>query len=277
MSNKFSRGFTIIELIVAMTVMTILSGVVFVALDGLYSGNVGTSAQSTLDTDTLSVLRSIEKELTDASGWTTSLPVSIPLGPTNNTITAETWSYCGTGGVANCTQSVNRVLIASTPATDKADSDSTRLPIFANTSGSCNTAGTINTVQAVRIYFVAPDHTDATKNDLYRRTILNPTGATICGSTNPYQTTTCAPSVSNYAACKDTSGVSHTDAILATNISSFSVDYYTNANDSSPISSEYTTTASTINSSQAVRLTLGTNVFVNGATTTDTASIVISL
>ena len=272
-TTRLSRGFTIVELMIIISVMTILLGLVMSSLYSYYTSNTTSLKKSTQDTDTRKVLRTIESELTNTSGWITSLAVARPLGPTNSTSTNETWSFCGTGGTANCTQSVNRVLIAYTNATDKAASDSTRLPVFGMTSGVCDYS---KTIQVAQIYFVAADTSDPTRNNLYRRTVVNPDSSPRCNNVVPFQKTTCAVAVASQAGCLDSGGLSHIDAILLRGIKSFDVDYYAVSNDTSPITNQYSASASTIASSTTVKLSITTEVRLDGSPTTKTTDIRIS-
>jgi prepilin-type N-terminal cleavage/methylation domain-containing protein len=270
--SKISEGFTVVELAIVITVFSILSSLVIFTLGDFYESNTSSVSKSVQSTNTRSVLRAIEDDLVSTTGWATTLPVVRPLGPTNDLVNLETWSYCGTGGTSNCTQSVNRVLIAYTTATDKAPSDSTRLPVFANTMGSCTPDGTLNTIKVASIYFVALD-TSTSKYNLYRRTVVNPASGTICNGVVPYQNTTCATSVSSQPVCKDASNNSHTDAVLLTNIQSFTVDYYTQPNDTSPVTNEYTAPAASITNATTIKITVGTQSTVNGQQTTVNADL----
>lgn len=279
MFNKYRHrnesGFTIVELVVVMTVLAILSPILFVTMDDLYTSNTSSLALTTQDTDMKTMLRTMDSDLSSATGWDTSLAVVKPLGPTNSTTTSETWSYCGTGGTTNCSQSANRVLIAYVNATDKSSTDTTRLPVFASTGGSCDTSlSNIGIVKVAQIYYVAAD-ASGSYNDLYRRTVVNPEGDTYCNGATPYQHNTCATSVSTNANCKDSSGTSHTDAVLLTNVTSFTVDYYATPN-SSAISNPYTTSPSSITSSQSIDVTVTTQVRINGNLNSNTSDIRIT-
>lgn len=274
--KRAMAGITIVELIVVITVAGLLTGIVFGPLNDLYSSNVTTASRSAQDTYTRGVLRSIENELADAGGWTTSLSPPLGLGPLNNLLSLESWSYCGVSGILSCSSSTtNRVLITYTNATDKVSTDPTRLPIFDGTAGVCNTASTIVPIKAYRVYFVGPDATDASKNDLYRRTIVNPLGDVLCNGAIPIQKTTCAVALLSNLLCKDSSGASHADAVLLRDIKSFNVDYYPTPN-SAAIANPYTAPASAIASAQAIRITVTTQWKAEGKTTTDTSDILIS-
>jgi len=277
--NNYQRrnenGFTIVEMVVVMTVLAILAPLLFVIMNDLYTSNTTSLGLNTQDTNVKTVLRSIDSDLSNATGWDTTLAVDRPLGPKNSTTTSETWSYCGTGGTINCIQSVNRVLIAYINATDKSAADNSRLPVFANTGGSCDTSlSNIDIVKVAYIYFVAADPS-GNYNDLYRRTIVNPEKDVFCNGATPYQVTTCALSVRTNANCKDLSGKSHTDAVLLTNVTSFNVDYYATPNGSA-ISDPYKASAGSITSSQSIGVTVTSQVRIDGKLSTNTSDIRIT-
>lgn len=274
--RRSDAGFTLIELMVALIGMSVLATMVFYSLGDLYTDNISSLGKTTQSTSTLGVLQSIENDLASTSGWTTSLAVPVPLGPTNNTVNPETWNFCGTNGASDCNSSPNRVLIAYTNATDKAPTDATRLPVFANTAGNCDPNSPINTVKVAQIYFVAPDLTVANQNDLYRRTVVNPANDTICNGVTPYQKNSCAPSVMSQAGCKDSGGTAHQDAVLLTNVSAFNVDYYTAASDTSAIANEYSASQGTITGSKTIVVSVTSQVRINGTMTPNSANIRIT-
>ena len=128
-----SPGFTVTELAVVLTVLGSLIGIVLFTLGSFYESDTRSLALSTQDSDTRAVLRSIENEIMNSPGFSTSLPVSAPLGPAND---ANTWSYMGNLS----DKPTDRVLIARAYATDKAVSDNSRLPVFTSIDpgGSCD-------------------------------------------------------------------------------------------------------------------------------------------
>lgn len=273
-SSTKHTGFTIVELVVVMAVAALLTGVVLGTLGDFFTDNIRTSATTTQDTDTRSVLRTIENDLASTSGFSRDLAVSAsPLGVKNDT---TAWSYTGN----DTTTPSNRVLIAGVYATDKASTDDSRMPIFTDTGNGCAYANAA-VVQNAYIYFAAPDpdpskksSIDSTKRqyNLYRRTIVNTTGGTLCQT--PYQRQTCSAAVvaANSGICK--AG----DALLLSDIGTFAVDYYTSPNDKDPIATQYSTaTAADIASMKSIKLSITTGRLINGKITQNTAAIRISL
>lgn len=276
--KKITSGFTIVELIVVITVMGILLVLVMDILTDLYSSNAITLGRSVQDTDTRSVLRSIESDLSDATSWTTNLAPQVqPLGPT--VTPSDPWVYCGNAGNSACSNpNANRVLIAYTYATDKAPSDPSRLPVFAQTAGNCD-AGSASPMLVANIYFVAQDPQNSAKSNLYRRTIYNPGNSTPCSATH-YQKTTCkAADAGNVAYASICQGV---DATLLQDITSMKVDYYTSSSDTSPIANQYsgypsdTNLTTLISQAKTVKITVKTNRVINGIKQEQNADIRIS-
>lgn len=261
LSNK-SHGFTIVELLITITVGAIMMGTIVFGLGNYYQESVNSTQKTTQDTDTRSVLRTIENELVNTNGFITDLPVSAtPLGANNN---AAAWSYKG-----NISGNTNyRVLIGQTYATDKVSTDPTRLLVFSNPTNCSDTATSVP-VKNAQIYFVAQDATNT--YNLYRRTIVNSEGVTMCST--PFQKQTCA---SNYVAAY-ASVCKANDALLLSNIAAFNIDYYASSVDSTPIANQYTTAlASDISAAKSVKITVTTNRLINGVSTQNSAEIRIS-
>jgi type II secretory pathway pseudopilin PulG len=263
LSDK-SRGFTIPELIISITVSTIMLGVIIFGLGSYYEGNVASTKRTTQQTDTRSVLRTIENDLVNSDGFLTDLAVTAaPLG-SNNLTTA--WSYKGN----DLALPDNRVLIGQSYATDKARTDDSRLLVFVSPPAGCGDLSTATPATNALIYFVGRPTASSTLN-LYRRTIVNTAGGIMCST--PYQKQTCAPTLvlANPTVCKAS------DALLLADVQNFTVDYYASSNDSEPIADQYTTAlAANIAAAKSVKLTVTTNRLIDGKSTAESASIRIS-
>lgn len=279
--NK-SRGFTVTELLVVVTVLSLLTGVVLQVLGGFYGESITSLGKTSQDTQTRGVLREIEKDISIAYGFKTEInPLARPLGRNDGT----SWSYLGNvtsqPGYDNA-QKTNRVLIATSTATDRAVTAANRLPVFTNSGAGCSNDPTTSPVaQNALVYFVAKN-TKTGKYDLYRRTITNISGGTLCGSI--YQKTSCSPTI--IASGTYSSICKAVDADLLYDIDSFTVDYYTSADDpdSSSITDQYTTdptkkaaVEAKIQAAKAIKITVNTDNFINGKHEKNTASIRISL
>jgi len=301
--NKHSSGFALPELIVTITVLTLLTPTVIYGLGNFYQDNINSLTKTTQDTDTRSALNRIANDLRTTTGFRAALSVATvtPLGSNNNATGNNGWSYCGIitasttcDGVTTNNFATNRVLIAYTYATDGPGDNNKRMPVFVNSGGSFDLS-TATPATVAYIYYVAPDPVNGSQKNLYRRTIVdvNPTtnvfrnispatglwpcstsNPTYTGCTTPYQKTTCASaSVSSYSSVCGAS-----DAVLLYNVKSFWVDYYDVTN--TPIDNYYTsnsTNAATAatdiqNTAESVQITM-TKVPSGSPAKTSTASI----
>ncbi len=260
-------GMTIVELLVAMVIMGLLVGLVLGALGSYYQGNINTLTTTTQETDTRSVLRSIERELADSSGFqpTASVPFSSPQGMDNG---SGVWSYKGRPDAVTTNR---RVLIAQTYATNLDTDSASRLPIFTNTGSGCGPSAAVPT-QVNKIYFVARDP-DASLNqyNLYRRTLVPSTA--LCGT--PVQKRSCAPT----SAAASPTVCQATDAMLVNNVDTFVIDYYTSPNDKDPIVDQYSTSVDKsilIRGAKSIKITVSSKRTIEGRQAIVDASIRIS-
>ena len=259
MFNKFSRGFTIVELVVVIVVLGVLTSIVFVALDNLYTSNVTTITRTVQTTDTRTALRSIENDIAASNAFVTSTPTPpIPFGQNNDT---SPWSYKGN----DPSSPTNRVLITSHYATDLPGSNPNRSLIY---TGGCDPA-TSPVLKYYSIYFVAKTPDGASSN-LYRRTIFENTAP--CSA--PFQKQTCAQSViSAYS-----SACSATDAVLLTHVSNLSVDYYASSTDDTPIMNQYPSSGDTdLSIVKDIKITIISNYSINAVDTPYASELRISL
>lgn len=253
-----STGFTVAELIIAISVFSLLTPVIIFTLGGFYDDMVTSLATTTQDTDTRSAASRIVADLNAATGFRASLNVAstnpIGISISNTAVGTNNWSYCGlnTSSVACDDVIVNdyskkRVLIAYFYATDKSLSDASAMPVFVN-NGTAFSLSTSTLATNAYIYFVAPDPTNAQKNNLYRRTITNVNATTDTkAATGLYSSTGAAGSIYQKQTC--TASVVATypsvcgagDAVLLYDVESFWVDYYDQSN--AKITNYYTSNA----------------------------------
>lgn len=247
-------GFTIVELLVVISVLSILIGLVLSTLSDFYQADVTSLSQTVQSTDTLSVLRSIESDLVTSSGFLTTTSMA-PVSPTGSDNAVAAWSYTGN----DAAHPNNRVLISSSYATDKSTSDVTRSLVLCDP----NSQPLVNNV----IYFVAKDP-NASTYDLYRRIMVG--SGTNCTAT-PFQKQTCAPAMRTNPVCQAS------DAVLLSDISTFTVDYYATPNQQVPITDEYNTGAASIPAAQSIKITVTVNRKIGSITTPYSSSLRISL
>lgn len=254
-SNK-SHGFTIPELIVAILAISILTIIVFDTLGTYYYSNTTSLGITTQDTDTRTALRQIESDLSIGSVFYDSAVVSSSeLGPKDQaglTVASDrqwtvNWDSASTGNM----------ILASTIATTTSGD---MVALTAN-SGDCG-PDKANFMKNLAVYFVK-------NNVLYRRTIVNwssdgstPTPcAGYTPNTQTAQKTSCAPSVSSSQCVSK-------DAVLARNVSSLQVKFYTSPTSSAPV-----TASSDLASAKTVDITVSTTKKINGASKASSAKL----
>lgn len=229
--QKKDQGFTVVELIVVVTVMGLLIGILFGPLDDLYISNTTSAGQITQDSDTRSALYRIATDLTYSNGFIGSIPAPvIPAGAGSNN--------AGAGWSSTSSSSTDlHTLMASVYASDAEANSATRKPIAVNQNlvGSCSATYIESQISAQNIakntyvYFVRD-------NTLYRRTMINtPQLAPTIGlnglCSQPYQKQSCA------------SGCDASDAVIVKNVTEFKIQYYSDT--TMPLSTVNDTTVAT--------------------------------
>lgn len=247
-SNKSQRGFTIVELLVVLSVLGILIGLVMVTLANFYLSNLKTLNQTIQSSDTRSALGTIEKNLSLTSGFLASIgSLADPYGPSTG---IATWTFRGDNPVSSAPVTKPTILIAQAYATSTS-----------NTLVYYPCGETLNPVKNTLIYYVK-------NKTLYRRTI---TPANTCAATPIAQKPTCSSSGvgSGFPSCLGS------DAVLLTDVSTFKIDYYDKAIDSAPLNT-YSQTDPAIQDTDSIRVTIETERTINGTVNKYTSSIRIN-
>jgi prepilin-type N-terminal cleavage/methylation domain-containing protein len=219
-----TRGFTLIEVIVVITVAAILTPIVLNALGDYYYANIYSLQQTTQNTDARSVLRSVEDDLAYSPGFLASFNAPDPLlGPSNSTGGSRSW-------IANRDK-----LIATTYTT--ATVSGQRVPVIdqRTPSDDCSQPEAGMMLRTTIIYFVATDLNDSSVSNLYRRTIVGDPASLCPGTPTTFnQKTTCRANVTAGVCARSTqTGV---DAVLMRDIDSITLQYFAQPNDTTPMS-----------------------------------------
>lgn len=246
--SALHKGFTIVELVLVMAVGSILMIMLFGPLDDLYQSNLKGAKTIIQYTDARNALRTIEEVASISTAFNNTNTVADPVGT----------SFSWTGGGAN-----KRTLITTNYATTieaAIDTNGDRTLVYSG-SPTCKTPLTNNYV-----FFISG-------TTLYRRLLRNTT--TPCAGYTIGQKQTCAAGYTN-ALCKAN------DAIIATNVTQFTVDYYGTSGSSTPLNSNggnpphtnYTDSATPGNArSIVVTLTVKNGNGANAVTSTSTLRI----
>lgn len=234
-----AEGFTIVELLIATILCAIVTSVFITALVAMTRSVTIQKTQLELSESNQIALNTIERDVRLALAYETTPAYSTfvdSYGPTNtNEGWSGTWSYKGT-------DSDHRVLILRENATTTNPFAASRNPVYvqgflANLYGEQNTnfnctlynaataptgALTYNpTLPYYLIYFVRD-------GNLYRR-VLTDTTTPVCSNTPQYQKQSCPEAdTSQPASCKAN------DELIAENVASFTVTYYSQGSSSTP-------------------------------------------
>mgnify|MGYP000005808653 CR=1 FL=1 len=230
-SKLLSRGFTLVELVVSITIASLLFIILFIPLDSFYESNRQSLNNIVQTGEVRSTLRALESEIALAISFhnTNTGIVTDPSGSNGNPSSPTQWTWTGYGG--------ERVLITSNYATTEfasTDNDGSRTLVY---GPDCET-GIVNAT----VYFVKG-------GSLYRRTLAN-TGASTCSGYSMAQRTTCEVGVTA-SPCNS----APRDAKLLDNVSDFSVNYYEHPNSTSTYPSQYSNTSAP-SSSQTVVISI---------------------
>lgn len=283
MLKKQNKGFTVAELIIVIVVSSILLTPVIFSLGSFYQDTLSSINISTQDTEVKSALATISSDLKEVTGFRASLTIPTatpqpPLGSSNDATAGGNWSYCGTattsttcdGISTNTNYTSKRVLIAYVDATDGPTTSTNFNPVFLYPGSGAFNLSTATRATNAYIYFVAPDRSDSSINNLYRRTIMNVDPATdanissslydcsvvglnvnpsiaTCGT--PTTTLDAKNSCASTVVASNASSCASSDAVILRNVESLWVDYYDSTGQI--IADDYTdnsTTAATVKS-----------------------------
>jgi prepilin-type N-terminal cleavage/methylation domain-containing protein len=210
--NHFHAGFTLVELIVTMTVLAVLSTAIFMIYIDNYRQSSRMVTQASLDAAAQLGMSVLEHDVRYSFAFSTSMPAGFS-DPYGRDTSGTPVTYSGTSSTA-------RSLLLSQYATTTNALGNTRQAIYKQGVFSCVTNLYDNPkLPYLIVYFVY-------NNSLFRRTITDTTTATC----NPpqYQKQSCPPSVSPWNAICEAA-----DEAIAENVSSFAIDYYSGT-DTSP-------------------------------------------
>jgi prepilin-type N-terminal cleavage/methylation domain-containing protein len=238
--HRASKGFTVVELIVVITVSGLLMTVLFGPLNDLYQDNTRGVKSVIQVADTRGALRFIQHNVSLGYSFLNTNQITDPTG------TSWTWTGSGT---------TSRVLITRNYATtidEAVDTSGTRALLYG--SGACSATPLFNNI----IYFV-------NNGTLYRRTIKNTT-STCAGAVGQKQT--CTAGYTN-PACQAT------DAKILSNVTNFTVDYYDTASSTTPITNQYSDTSAP-GAAKTVVITVTARSGTGAIDTTTTSSLRIT-
>lgn len=240
MLTTLTKGFTIVEIIVVITVSGILAGILFGPLNSLYLSNTKSLTSVVQLSDIKVALRQMEKSA--ALG----ISYAAQSYPDSN---SKIWKWNDASGL------LSAPLIITANATEKNASGDRALAY--NFSSTCTQ---FPIPMTYNILFYVQD------GSLYRRTIKPPITTTCSGNAIEQKTSCTDPSSSTICTAND--------ALLIKGVTGFSIAYYQDSN--SPTSTTPASDAAVVTYRSAV-ITLETTAGRGGAQATASSSLRISL
>lgn len=206
------RGFTIVELVIVITVLGLIFPLSIIIVNS-YKDTVFSDDKVKTSVLTQRALYYMDDSVRVASAFLTAVPspYTDAYGPHNaGSSGSEAWSYKGDSAAS-------RVLIIQSYATTVNANNTGRQPVYENTASfNCTTQIRYQPqLPFITVFFIK----DST---LYKRTLTDTTTA-LCPGNSQQQKQSCPPYIAK--ASLDASCQAR-DEVLATNVSSFAIDYY---------------------------------------------------
>lgn len=197
-----AQGFTLVEIVIVVTVCGILTGLLFGPMNDLYLANTQGLTSTVQSTDVRSALRQMEKTIQLGNGFIYN--VGFP------DVTGKQWQWNDTEAQAGV-RLVGNPLIVSSYMSETIGSDRT---LAVQATPVCTYLPVV--LNYYTVFYVR----DAT---LYRRTI-KPTPSTTCDGGTVEQKNSCLLPAT-------TTNCQINDAVLLRNVTGFTIAYYTNSTD----------------------------------------------
>ena len=197
--NKKHSGMTVIELVVAMSIATLIVTGMLAVITHIFTTRTNATRQMMAVKETQDVIDSVTRDLRFTERFLTTPQLSDPYE--SEAPAPGTWNFEGTG-------STNQLILEANATTDDYRNPDNRL-LF-EYSPTCSSLQ--DYVMTNIVYYVSDDNT------LYRRTIM-PESIASC-PTEPFQNQTCQDPSTAGADCNSS------DIRIADNVSEFSIEYH---------------------------------------------------
>jgi Tfp pilus assembly protein PilV len=267
------QGFTIVEVLVIAPIVILALGAFIAVMVNMTAEVLKTQSENSMVQSTQDALNTIEQDIKlsgqflAANELTAQSPQGYAdgQGPINSASDANSFTNVTTGDTRS------KMLILRTFTTDKNPIDGTRQPIYTDQpSGNCDQKTVNKLFSSNTIYFVK-------NNTLWKRTIIQqgsgrPNLCLDSGQT-VWQQPSCSSTVSKGTYCKVN------DTRLANNVSDFTVDYFVNPGDTTPIATAVDTTKTiterndALSNASAVKVNIATSTTVAGREVSNSASM----
>lgn len=263
------QGFTIVEVLVIAPIVILALGAFIAVMVNMTAEVLKTQSENSMVQSTQDALNTIEQDIKlsgqflAANELTAQSPQGYAdgQGPTNSASDANSFTNVTTGNTRS------KMLILRTFTTDKNPIDGTRKPIYTDQpAGNCDQQTVNKLFSSNTIYFVK-------NNTLWKRTIIQQGSGRPNLCSTPWQQPSCSSTVSKGTYCKVN------DTRLANNVSDFTIDYFVNPGDTTPIPNAVDTTKTiterndALSNASAVRVTIATSNTVAGREVSNSASM----
>lgn len=274
MSQNKNRGFTIVEVLIIAPIIILALGAFIAVMVNMTAEVLKTQAENSLVQKTQDALNSIEQDIKLSGQFLAGNEITALVPQGYNDATGPVNDGSSPNSFANVYPTGDpkgKMLILRTFTTDKNPIDSTRQPIYTDQpTGSCDQP-TVNKLFASNtIYFVK-------NNTLWKRTIIQQGSGrpNLCLSSGQsvWQQPSCSSTVSKGTYCKVN------DTRLADNVSDFTIDYFTNPGDTTPIADAVDSSKTisqrnvALSGTSTARVTITTSTSIAGRTVGNSAAV----
>lgn len=263
------QGFTIVEVLVIAPIVILALGAFIGVMVNMTAEVLKTQSENNMVQNTQDALNTIEQDIKlsgqflAANELTAHSPQGFAdgQGPANSDSNANSFTNVTSGNTRS------KMLILRTFTTDKNPIDGTRQPIYTDQpSGSCDQKTINKLFSSNTIYFVKD-------NTLWKRTIIQQGSGRPNLCDTPWQQPSCSATVSKGTYCKVN------DTRLANNVSDFTIDYFVNPGDTTPVADAVDATKTiterndALSNASAVRVNIATSTTVAGREVSNSASM----
>ncbi|MFZ2836680.1 MAG: hypothetical protein WAZ21_05185 [Candidatus Saccharimonadales bacterium] len=269
LQNK-NHGFTIVEVLVIAPIVILALGAFIAVMVNMTAEVLKTQSENSMVQNTQDALNTIEQDVKLSGQFLAAneLTAQTPQGYDNGTGPINDGSNANSfANVYPTGNTKGKMLILRTFMTDKNPIDGTRQPIYTNQPTFSCSPKTINKLFASNtVYFVK-------NKTLWKRTIVHQGSGRPDLCDTPWQQPSCDASVTKGAYCKVN------DTRLADNVSDFTIDYFTNPGDTTPIADAVNPAMSVTQRNEALsaastmRVTISTANTVAGRDVTSSAAV----
>ena len=263
------QGFTIVEVLVIAPIVILALGAFIGVMVNMTAEVLKTQSENSMVHSTQDALNTIEQDIKLSGQFLAGneLVAQTPQGYADGSGAANSDSNANSFTNVTSGNTRSKMLILRTFTTDKNPIDGTRQPIYTDQpSGNCDQKTINKLFSSNTIYFVK-------NNTLWKRTIIQQGSGRPNLCSTPWQQPSCSSTVTKGTYCKVN------DTRLANNVSDFTIDYFVNPGDTTPIANAVDTTKTITERNDAlanastVRVSIATSDTIAGREVSNSASL----